>query len=76
MREILVFKMPNCAPCTQLEVVMKDFENVSFLQVMENVEKSQQFNIRKAPTVIVLEEGKELLRFTGYKTKEEIENLL
>lgn len=76
MREILVFKMPNCAPCNQLEPVIKEFENVTFIKVMEDIEKAKKYQVRKAPTVIVLEDGEEKLRFSGFKTKEEIEELL
>jgi thioredoxin-like negative regulator of GroEL len=76
MREYIFFKMPNCSPCTQLKPVMEQFNNVTFVDASEDFEKALKYNIRKAPTVIVLEEGKELLRFTGYKTKEEIESLL
>ena len=72
MKEIKVFKMPNCAPCSQLEPVIKEFENVSILNVMDNMEEAKKFGVRKAPTVVFLKDGEETARFTGFKTREEI----
>ena len=43
---------------------------------MEDFEKALQYNIRKAPTVIILENGEEINRFSGFKTKEEIASYL
>ncbi len=76
MKEIKVFKMPNCAPCLALEPVIKEFENVSILNVMDNMEEAKKFGVRKAPTVIILENGEEINRFSGFKTKEEIASYL
>ena len=76
MTEILVFKMPNCSPCKMLEPVILEFENVTLLDTMKEIEKSMQYGVRKAPTVIHLEDGKEVGRFTGFKTKEEIKEFL
>jgi thioredoxin-like negative regulator of GroEL len=76
MREYIFFKMPNCGPCTQLKPVMEQFDNVTFIDASEDFEKALKYNIRKAPTVVILEDGLEVLRFTGFKTKEEIEALL
>ena len=76
MNEILVFKMPNCAPCKMLEPVISKFENVTIVNTMEDIEKSMQYGVRKAPTVIHLIDGKEVGRFTGLKTEEEIKQFL
>jgi thioredoxin-like negative regulator of GroEL len=73
MRKYLVFKMPNCSPCAQLKPVMEQFDNVEFVDASEDFEKALEYNIRKAPTVIILEEGVEIKRFSGFKTKQEIE---
>lgn len=72
MKELLVFKMPNCAPCKQLESILKDIQNVRLINVMDNMEEAEKYSIRKAPTVIIIEDGEEADRFTGVKTREEI----
>ena len=43
---------------------------------MEDFEKALQYSVRKAPTVIILENGEEINRFSGFKTKEEIASYL
>lgn len=48
---------------------LDNFENVKYIDVMEDFEKALQYNIRKAPTVIILENGEEINRFSGFKTK-------
>lgn len=72
MKEYLVFKMPNCSPCAQLKPIMEEFDNVKFIDASEDFETALQYNVRKAPTVVVLKDGVETGRFTGFKTKEEI----
>ena len=76
MKEILNLYSKNCVPCTQLKKELDNFENVKYIDVMEDFEKALQYNIRKAPTVIILENGEEINRFSGFKTKEEIASYL
>ena len=76
MKEILDFYSKNCVPCTQLKKELDNFENVSILNVMDNMEEAKKFGVRKAPTVIILENGEEINRFSGFKTKEEIASYL
>lgn len=76
MKKILDFYSKNCVPCTQLKKELDNFENVKYIDVMEDFEKALQYNIRKAPTVIILENGEEINRFSGFRTKEEIASYL
>jgi thioredoxin-like negative regulator of GroEL len=76
MREYIFFKMPNCSPCTQLKPIMEQFTNVKSVDASEDFEKALEYNIRKAPTVVILEGGIEVGRFHGFKTKQEIETYL
>lgn len=76
MKEYLVFKMPNCSPCVQLTPIMEEFINVTFINALEDFELALKYNIRKAPTVIILQNGEEIGRFSGVKTKAEIEELI
>ena len=73
---IVDFYSPNCAPCTLLKKELEGLDNVEYVNVMEDFEKALQYNIRKAPTVIILENGEEINRFSGFKTKEEIASYL
>ena len=76
MKKILDFYSKSCVPCTQLKKELKSFENVEYIDVMEDFEKALQYSVRKAPTVIILENGEEINRFSGFKTKEEIASYL
>ena len=69
MKAILVFTKNGCPPCNALKPIISEFENVTFLDAVENMEK---YNLRQAPTVVFLKDGVETTRFTGFKTKEEI----
>lgn len=76
MIEILDFYMDNCAPCKQIKPILESFENVKFINAMNDSELTKKYNIRKAPTIIFLREGEEIDRFSGFKTKEEIQEIL
>ena len=76
MITLKTFVSVNCVPCTQLKKELKSFENVEYIDVMEDFEKALQYSVRKAPTVIILENGEEINRFSGFKTKEEIASYL
>lgn len=76
MITILDFYAPNCVPCTMLKKELSDIINVKYINVTEDFEEAIKHNIRKAPTVIIFNNGEEINRFTGFKTKEEIEKLL
>ena len=74
--KIIDFYSPNCAPCTLLKKELEGLDNVEYVNVMDDFEKALEFNIRKSPTVIILENGEEINRFSGFKTKEEIASYL
>lgn len=76
MNKIIDFYSPNCVPCTLLKKELEGLDNVEYVNVMEDFEVALQYNIRKAPTVVILKDGIEVSRFTGLKTKEEILNLI
>ena len=76
MNKILLFKMSTCSPCkllsklfTQLNIQKEDI----ILDEDENEKLADKYNINSVPTVIVLnDEGEELGRFVGPRTKEQL----
>jgi hypothetical protein len=72
MKKLLVFKVPNCVPCKQLEITIGEMENVEFIDSSVDFETALDFNIKKAPTAILLDDGVEIGRFIGLKTRDEI----
>jgi len=76
MIKILKFYSNNCAPCNLLEKELQVFDKVESLNVMDNFEKVLEYNVKKAPTTIILKDGIEVDRFVGVKSKTEIEELI
>jgi thioredoxin-like negative regulator of GroEL len=74
--KIIEFYSPNCAPCASLKKELDGFENVEYINVMEDFEKSLEYNVRKAPTVVFIDDGVEIGRFIGFKPKQEIEEFI
>ena len=77
MNKILLFKMSTCSPCkllsklfTQLniqkeEIVLDEDNNADII--------ADKYNVKSVPTVVVLnDEGEELGRFVGSRTKEQL----
>ena len=71
---ILKFFGTWCNPC---KVLLKAFEEAKIehqaIDVDENEELADKYNVKSVPTVIVLNnEGEELGRFVGPRTKEQL----
>ena len=71
---ILKFFGTWCNPC---KVLLKAFEKAKIkhqvIDVGENEELTDKYNVKSVPTVIVLnDEGEELGRFVGPRTKEQL----
>jgi predicted DsbA family dithiol-disulfide isomerase len=43
---------------------------------MDDFEKALEFQIRKSPTLVFLKNGEEKQRIVGFKTKQEIEEII
>lgn len=67
-----------CGPCRQLtpitDSLKKEGLNILEIDIDENPEIAEKYNIRSVPTVILLEDSKEIDRFMGLRSKEEILN--
>jgi thiol-disulfide isomerase/thioredoxin len=76
MITIIDFYSPNCAPCQFIKKELESFNNVEYVNVMDDFEKALEFQIRKSPTLIFLKNGEEKQRTVGFKTKQEIEEII
>ena len=76
MNKILLFKLSTCSPCkllstlfTQLHILKEEI----VLDEDENEELADKYNVKSVPTVVILNnEGEELGRFVGSRTKEQL----
>ena len=68
-----------CGPCQMLSPILEELSTtykVCKVNVDENQELSREYGIMSIPTVFIYKDGKQINKFIGYKTKEEIEKLL
>ena len=78
MKNYLYFSAPWCGPCRTLGPVMERVNNtipVQKINVDEQSNVAQQYNVRNIPTVILMENGVEVKRFLGVKSESDYLNI-
>lgn len=79
---LLDFYSDMCNPC---KLLLKDLEDmaptfngikIKKLNIMDNYELTEKYNIRAVPTLIVLKGNNESASYTGYKGKEDLRKFL
>lgn len=68
-----------CGPCQMLGPILEELSTtykVCKINVDENQELAIEHQVMSIPTVFIYKDGKQINKFIGYKTKEEIEGLL
>jgi len=77
MRKILYFTAAWCGPCKALGPVMDSLQgqiNFDKIDVDINTDLSAQYGVRGVPSLLLVENGKEVSRLTGVQSKETILN--
>ena len=77
MKKILYFTASWCAPCKALSPVMDSLQgqiNFDKIDVDSNTDLSTQYGVRGVPSLVLVENGKEVNRLTGVQSKESILN--
>lgn len=78
MKQYIYFSAPWCGPCRTLGPIMQRVNNtipVQKINVDEQPELAQQYNVRNVPTVVLLENGQEVKRIIGAKPEAEYLNV-
>ena len=66
-----------CGPCKMLGSVLEDMDlNVIKVNTDKFPELAQKFGVMSIPHVIIYKDGKEVLKFIGFKSKQEINELI
>ena len=77
-RVLLDFYADWCGPCKWLMPILEDIKDIDILKV--NVDSfgdlSRSFGIMSIPTLILFDNKKEIKKSIGFKTKEEILDMI
>jgi len=75
MRKIFYFTAPWCEPCQVLGPIMDRVAgqiSVEKVNIDYEMERARSANVGSVPTVILVENGQEVRRFTGMRSQEQI----
>jgi thioredoxin 1 len=76
MSHVLYFTAEWCNPCQRTRPVAEELKrdgliDFIFVDADSEIELLEEFGIRSVPTYILIEDGKEIKRMNGAKTREE-----
>lgn len=80
MKTVFYFTAEWCQPCKKVKPIVEEMTKEGFEFQMIDADYEQilveKFKVKSIPTFILLEDGRELDRITGAKTKEELERFI
>ena len=76
--KVIKFQASWCQPCKMLSRVVEDAKDqiklpIEEVDIDENMELAQKHFVRSVPTMIMLENGEVVKRFSGVKTPDQLE---
>ena len=80
MKTVFYFTAEWCGPCKKTRPVVEDMKKEGFQFQIIDADYEQllvkRFEVKSVPTFILIDDGKELNRITGAKTREELEDFI
>jgi thioredoxin-like negative regulator of GroEL len=80
MKNVFYFTADWCQPCKKVKPIIEEMKKEGFQFQMIDADYEQllvkQFKVSSIPTFILLEDGKELSRISGAKTRGELEDFI
>lgn len=78
MKHILYFTAEWCNPCKRVRPIAEELDRdgiikFQYIDADDNTDLCRKFEIRAIPTFILIEDGEELRRINGAKTREQLE---
>jgi|TARA_R110001592_G_scaffold327788_1_gene609114 thioredoxin 1 len=76
MKTLKYFSATWCGPCKSFKPIITEIANeghsVQFIDIDQNSGAASKYNVMSVPTVVIEENGIELSRFIGTKSKQAI----
>jgi thioredoxin 1 len=75
MRKIIVFTASWCSPCHQFKPILESLSSeipITHIDIDSALQVVSQYNVKSVPTTILLENGREISRFTGVRNKQQL----
>jgi thioredoxin 1 len=75
MRQIFYFTAPWCQPCQALGPIMDKVGQQMYIEKINidyEMDRARSANVGSVPTVILVENGQEVRRFTGVRSYEQV----
>lgn len=74
--QLLDFSAGYCGPCQQMVPMLQRMEHAGFpirqIEITEDPELTKRFNVDRIPTLVLLVEGREVRRFVGLTSEDEL----
>ena len=73
-RVLVDFYAEWCGPCKMMGEILEDVNNIEIVKVNTDLfpDIARKYGIMSIPTLILFDEGNEIKKSIGYKSKEEI----
>ena len=75
MRQIFYFTAPWCQPCQALGPIMDKVGQQMYIEKINidyEMDRARSANVGSVPTVVLVENGQEVRRFTGMRSYEQV----
>lgn len=81
MRHVLYFTADWCNPCKRVRPIAEELDRdgpikFQYIDADDNSDLCRKFEIKSIPTFILIENGEEIRRINGAKTKEQLEEFI
>ena len=81
MKKVLYFSAGWCSACKGVTLIIEQLVSTKSIPVNQinidyDVSSVEEYKIKSVPTIIILENGKEIKRYTGSITSNQLQNLI
>ena len=76
--KILKFYTDTCMPCKIVGKILDKIEGIEIIPInaIDNIEERDKWNVQSTPTLVFIEDNKEVGRITGMTTESKIREIL